>query len=260
MNKTTKVSTVKTSKLNEAWGKAMESADLDILKNIRKKGKVEIMAAKLKEIANREPRLMVKFDSKEQLPEIFKQKNLGILPISRKGYVVSQVELFQDLPKKPENITYVPVPKNIETVDFKKITSEPGVVAAAKASGMLNDFFKESQLVDGLSGRKASGVFDFKISGQDIHVDNAQMEIDATLESNDSIYLVEAKAAKYKDYCVRQSYYPYRHFVDSCRKKVVPCLLLYDKGLFRLLEYEFKDKNNYNSFNLVREKDYKIQF
>ena len=99
MNKTTKVSTIKTSKLNEAWGKAMESADLDILKNIRKKGKVEIMAAKLKEIANREPRLMVKFDSKEQLPEIFKQENLGILPFSRKGYVVSQVELFQDLPK-----------------------------------------------------------------------------------------------------------------------------------------------------------------
>ena len=86
MNKTTKVSAIKTSKLNEAWGKTMESADLDIL-------------------------------------------------------------------------------KNIETVDFRKITSEPGVVVATKVSGMLKDFFKESQLVDDLSGREASVVFDFKISG-----------------------------------------------------------------------------------------------
>ena len=63
---------------------------------------------------------MVKFDSKEQLPEIFKQENLGILPISRKGYVVSQVELFQDLPKKPENITYVPVPKTLKQLTSRK--------------------------------------------------------------------------------------------------------------------------------------------
>lgn len=260
MNKTTKAEVKKVSKLNEAWGNVMEATDVEILKNIRKRGKVEIMAAKLKEISKREPRLIVKFDSKKQLPEIFKQEKLGILPISRKEYMVSQIELFQDLPKKPKDVTYMPVPKNIETIDFKKITSEPGALAAAKASGMLNDFFTESILVDGLSGRQASGVFDFKISGQDVHVDNAQMEIDATLESNDAIYLVEAKTVKHDDYCVRQSYYPYRHFVDSCRKKVVPCLLLYDKGLFRLLEYEFKDKNNYNSFNLVREKDYRIQF
>lgn len=59
----------------------------NILSEISSTGRFKISASQIKEY--REPRLMTKFDHRENLPEIFKQYNLAILPISRGDYLIS---------------------------------------------------------------------------------------------------------------------------------------------------------------------------
>lgn len=54
-----------------------------ILENINKNGFFEIDSATINEV--RESRLMAKFDHHANLPGLFKNNNLSILPISRKS-------------------------------------------------------------------------------------------------------------------------------------------------------------------------------
>ncbi|QRG86712.1 hypothetical protein [Bulleidia sp. zg-1006] len=62
--------------VNEAWSKLFEK--YDILSKIKKEGAFYITANQIKEF--KEPRLMAKWDSSENLPSIFKKHNINILP------------------------------------------------------------------------------------------------------------------------------------------------------------------------------------
>ena len=63
---------------DRAWEALFEK--YDILSRIRQEGKFVISAAQIKEY--REPRLMAKFDHRINLPQIFSEHQLAILPIS----------------------------------------------------------------------------------------------------------------------------------------------------------------------------------
>lgn len=67
------------TKDNTAWLKLFDK--YNILQSIDKEGVFEISASQIKEF--REPRLMTKFDHRSNLPEIFNQYDLSILPITR---------------------------------------------------------------------------------------------------------------------------------------------------------------------------------
>jgi hypothetical protein len=73
---------MKESLLNSTWNSLFE--DFDIIKQISVYGKYEIKAKTIKKY--REPRLVTKFDSFEQMPIVFRQNNLGIFPVSRDAY------------------------------------------------------------------------------------------------------------------------------------------------------------------------------
>lgn len=67
------------SKNNTAWIKLFTK--YNILDRVTADGLYEIKSSEINEF--REARLMTKFDFKSQLPEIFSNNNLSILPISR---------------------------------------------------------------------------------------------------------------------------------------------------------------------------------
>ena len=51
--------------------------------------------------ALREPRLMTKFDHAVNLPRIFAENGLAILPVSRREYVISSFRAYAELPGVP---------------------------------------------------------------------------------------------------------------------------------------------------------------
>ena len=77
---------------------------LNFLINMIFEGAFYITANQIKEF--KEPRLMAKWDSSENLPSIFKKHNINILPISRTGYVLSDFKLYEPIPELGEYITY----------------------------------------------------------------------------------------------------------------------------------------------------------
>lgn len=63
---------------NQAWGLIFD--DYNVLDKIDAEGKYEIDAKQIKKY--REPRLMAKFDCYQNLPAVFKQNKINILPLS----------------------------------------------------------------------------------------------------------------------------------------------------------------------------------
>lgn len=235
----------------------------NILNKISVNGQFIISSSQIKEY--REPRLMAKFDHTINLPSIFSNNHLAILPISRREYIISHFNAYQTFDLFEEEIIRASLPEHIQSLDPNNVPSETIAINSAVASGMLADFLEEEVLYATVSGRMGSGQFDFEIynsrtnSISDVQVNNSQIEIDAALEGIESLTLLEAKRDLSTDFLIRQLYYPYRVWQSRVLKKVRPVFLVYSNGIYDLYEYEFKEVNNYNSLVLVKHKKYSIE-
>ena len=69
--------------------------DFDIINNINNEGCFKITADDIRKY--KEPRLMTKFDYSKQLPKIFKENKLGILPIKNGEYIIGKYNLFKNI-------------------------------------------------------------------------------------------------------------------------------------------------------------------
>ena len=103
------------TKINDAWKKLFEK--YDILNKVKQNTMFEISAEQIKEF--REPRLMTKFDSSFDLPELFEKNNLSILPISSNKYIISSNKIFNKLSITSDNCnTYTyKIPPYIESIN-----------------------------------------------------------------------------------------------------------------------------------------------
>ena len=246
------------SKNSVAWELLFEK--FKIAEAIEKNGFYEIKSKEINEF--REARLMTKFDYKSQLPQIFAENNLSILPISRGSYLISTFETYQNFENNDVEIIKIDFPNYIESIDYNNITSESTALHCAYISGILHNFTKEEELKPTVSGRMSSSSFDFNINSQKgvlkIIVENSQIEIDGGFEGIESLILIEAKNSISKDFLIRQVFYPYRLWSNKIKKKVRSLFLTYTNGIFHFREYEFADPNHYNSIKLIKEKKYII--
>ncbi len=213
----------------------------------------------------REPRLMAKFDHENNLPDIFRENNLAILPISRGDYIVSKFSAYHKFEKTENAVKYFSMPDRLESLSQNNIKSETIAINCAAASGILADFLQEEWIVPTVSGRMGSGHFQFMIdnhSGKSkyfVNVNDSQIEIDAAYEGQNFLALLEAKRDLSDDFLVRQLYYPYRTWEQKIKKKIRPVFLIYSNGIYQLYEYRFSDKKRYNSIELVQSKSYSIE-
>ena len=247
------------SKNDKAWTELFDK--YKILENVQDKGHFEITATKINEF--REARLMTKFDHKSQLPKLFSDNELSILPTSRGGYVIGSFETFCDFAENEIPLTRVEFPHTLESLDFKNITSESTAINCAYVSNILADFTEDQNLLPTVSGRMSSSTFNFKINTKKgnfkINVGNSQVEIDGGYEGDNSLNLLEAKNYISDDFLVRQLFYPFKLWSGKITKNVRPIFLTYTNGIFHLREYSFTDSDHYNSILLLNEKKYTIQ-
>ncbi|PIR37160.1 MAG: transcriptional regulator [Alphaproteobacteria bacterium CG11_big_fil_rev_8_21_14_0_20_39_49] len=252
-----------TNKNDSNWEKLFEKHS--ILHKIEKNSSFTIHSSQINEF--RESRLMTKFDNKNNLPEIFKKHNLSILPISRGSYTISNFENYKEFNTESQpSIEYLEFPDNIQSIDFKNITSEATAVNCAYVSGILDHFLEEEDLLPTISGRMSSSKFSFTINNTDnskaplyLDVNNAQIEIDGGYEGRNYLSLIEAKNSISSNFIIRQLYYPFRCWENKVTKKIKLIFLVYTNGVFDLYEYQFEEPNNYNSLILVKHKKYSIE-
>lgn len=247
---------------NEAWKALLEK--YPITETVNREGTYRIRADQIREF--REPRLMAKWDSSDSLPEILRKNKLNILPDSRTSYVLGDFLLYQEIPELTEHVTrmtHVEMP-NFESIDVSSISSEANAIHGLTLSGILDDFLGEGRNAATFNGRMGTGAFTFRVNTvrgvpAEIHVENAQCEIDGGFENRSSVVIMEAKNVVHKDFHVRQLYYPYRLWRTKVKKPVRLVFCVYSNMIYRLFEYRFTDPEDYSSIELVRMKNYSLQ-
>lgn len=246
------------SKNNEAWNLLFKT--FNIIDEINKNGYFEITADEIK-TSGREPRLMTKFDSSENLPDIFKSNQLAILPIKRGSYIIGKFQNYQLVDINNDiDVETKYLPDYISTIDYNNITSEAISLNAAYISGMLEDIIGEP-VVPTISGRMGTGEFKYQIllndqNSFDINVENSQMEIDGSYEGVSKFVILEAKNHYMKDFIIRQLYYPYKVWKSNTNKEIIPIMLIKHDNIFNFFVYSFENENDYNSIKLKEIKRY----
>lgn len=246
--------------VNDAAWKALFER-YHILHEVQNHGQFIISASQIKEY--REPRLMTKFDHMVNLPEPFSENGLAILPISRGDYVISSFSAYQTFEESYGETKRITIPAYIQSLMPQFLVSESIALNCAAACGILTDFLEDDHIVPTVSGRMGSGSFNFQIETsmgiKDISVRNSQIEIDAAYEGIHYLSLFEAKRDISEDFLVRQLYYPFRVWSNRITKPVKPVFLIFSNGVFSLYEYQFTVPGNYNSLQLMKQRNYVIE-
>ena len=233
-----------------------------ILEEVEKNGFFEIASGQINQ--ERESRLMAKFDHSVNLPDIFRDNDLSILPISRSKYVIGKFDIHFEV-KYDNEIEVIPFefPPGIESIDYTNLYSESSALHCAFNIGIIDNLLGKKTACT-VSGRMSTESFDYNIINSfsnkpySIKVKNSQCEIDAGFESNNYFLLIEAKNYAIDDFLIRQLYYPYRLWSKKITKKVIPVLMTYSNDIFSFFIYEFSNDEDYNSLKLREQKNYTI--
>ena len=232
----------------------------DILSRIAAEGQFFISANQIK--AFREPRLMTKFDHRVNLPALFADNGLAILPVTRGDYVIAPFAAYHDFEPPQGAPRRVRLPVGLQSLAPRFLVSEAIALNCAAACGILEDFLEDEAVVPTVSGRMGSGRFSFSIDvpggEREVVVNNAQIEIDAACEGRRFLSLFEAKRDLADDFLVRQLYYPYRVWSERVTKPVKSVFLVFTNGVFHLYEYRFEQPERYCSLRLVKQRSYTL--
>lgn len=249
----------KLNKTDTAWSNLFEK--YKILNSIETNGIYNISSTQINEF--REARLMTKFDHSVNLPLLFSQNNLSILPDSRGTYIIGKFKTYKKLSYENIKPTTKMIPNFIQSFDNLEITSESNALNIAHMSGMIDDVLNtlqdEPNSVMTLSGRMGSGEISFNIKTKDnflhqIHVKNSQIEIDGSYENLNKIGIIEAKNKLPEDFHIRQLYYPYRFYKNlNTNKEILPIFFTYVDDIFSFHIYKFENINEFTSLKKINQ-------
>lgn len=250
----------KISKLDSNWEKIFEK--YNIIQKIHRDGYFKITADQIKEY--REPRLMTKFDHKTNLPKLFKEYELSILPITRGSYIIGKFNAYKDIEYGKDIIQKkFSLPPMINSIDTSNIYSESAALNCAFVSGVISDILGEYVLPT-VSGRMSTSEFGFNVdtygNGKfSIEVKNSQCEIDGGYEGKTKLAIIEAKNTMSNDFLIRQLYYPYRLWKNKLMdKEIIPIFMTYSDDLYSFFIYKFNNEYDYNSIELIEQRNYRI--
>ncbi len=241
------------------WEEAFDK--LDLLARLSSAPIAVVTARELKGLG-REPRLMAKFDHSRELPQLFRDLRLGILPTSNDAYAIGHFNIFHPvstIESSSENV--LPASHRLESLESSSLTSEASLLHFSLSIGVLEHFVGE-ELVQTLSGRRRTGAFQFNVDSENgsqaIDVSGAQIEIDGGYEGLTKVLLIEAKNRDVVDFNIRQLYYPLRTLVPHLTKQVLPVLITRREQSLLLREYKFEELGNFSSIKETRAKIYNL--
>ena len=248
---------------NISWNKIFE--DNNILEHNFSKSPFYLSAEMIKKSVQefkktneKEVRCLCKMDSRKDVPDVMKENGLVLLPVKNKYYVIVKGEGFVDIPeiKSAIEIYNTKLDFNLDTAKIGN--SEMQHLDFAYASSLIRTFIEDPSLVLTIRGRKYTPEFSYKIGNNIIETKGVQTEVDAGYEGRNKVVLIEAKNSSTKNTIIRQLYYPYRQWTEHTKKEVFLLFFEKRKDEYSIWQYEFTDKNNYDSIKLVKSKKYKI--
>ena len=206
----------------------------------------------------KEPRNLVKWDSRSDRSEVFIDNGLFLLPVKNGYYVIVKGEGYVDIAD-----ICTPIKTHKSKLDFELETSVVGNsemqhLDFAFASGLISRFMKDESLVQTIRGRKYTPPFSFSVGNQLIETESVQTEVDSGYEGRENVVLIEAKNSKTTNTIIRQLFYPYKKWKSHTDKNVF--LLFFEKrgDVFYIWQYVFTDENDYNSIKLTKSGRYLI--
>ncbi len=144
----------------------------------------EVDAAKLKEITGREPRLLTKFDTPDQLPRILRDNGYSVIAITNGSYLLFKGSLFIPILSCPtQSIFKSEIEFPLKTAG--RGTGESEYLDNAYNTGILSDFAQSGKLYLTIRGRERTRPFSFRIEASNlpVEVNGVQIEVDAGYEA-----------------------------------------------------------------------------
>jgi len=241
---------------NESWNKIFQ--DYTIYAHDFEQAPFYITAEQIKrscqnftEVGQKEVRILCKQDSREDRPQVFVERNLFLLPTKNGEYVIVRGEGYVDIPEIEET-QEVHVSQLKFNLDTSLIgNSEMQHLDFAYASSLIRSFMDDDSLVLTIRGRKYTPQFSFKVGQHPVSVKSVQTEVDAGYEGRTQVVLVEAKSPSAQNVIIRQLYYPFRQWQSCTRKQVVTLFFQKSGQAYSIWRFQFKDRENYNSIELV---------
>ena len=250
------------SQTEKGWAAIFEGMALG--DKLDSEGIAFVSADDIREWSKREPRLMTKFDSREERPRTLRR--VTVLPTENGRYALVVGDGYSDV-ETVDHPTHHRSDRlqGIESLPWRtQLSSESQVIDSAMLASVIRDFTGEDELSLTIRGRLRTPEFKFRFDGagvsHELDVSGVQVEVDAGYEG-ERIYVLEAKMGGRSDFIVRQLYYPFRMWTEigEINKPVVPLLLTYSNRTYSLRMYSFSDPQLYNSIELVRARDYVLE-
>ncbi len=215
----------------------------------------EIQARELEEIAHRQPRLLTKIDTPEQLPRIFRENGYAIISITNGSYCLFKGNLFASVASCSATSDFSGIETAFPLESTGRGRGEFDYLDNAFNTGILSHFTQNEKLYLTIRGRERTKPFDFTIGNLSVQVNGVQIESDAGYEGERDIILVEAKIGARSHFNIRQLYYPFRHFSLLVPNKRIRSLLFeYDvqKATYTFHEFAFSNPLVFDSIYELR--------
>ena len=229
----------------------------------------EVTSDRVGKISGKQPRLIAKMDSREELPYALASKHYFVLPVSARKYAIVPGEGYHDLedpgaePRAFHAQRQVPV-----TVALK--AGESAAIQTALYSGLLEEVVGVPRLRPTLHNDMLR-LKDTTIRYGDawtLKINGAQVEVDAGFENHEEFFLFECKnwyRGQLRNFNVRQLFFPQLHALNDLRSQGlnwhVRCFFLNvepDTSVYRFWEYGFSDTHDYSSMYRLNQSAFRL--
>ena len=238
----------------EKWSQVVAELGLNLAKPVN-----HVTAEQLKRTSHEEPRLMAKMDTTSDLPKIFRDNGVFLLPVSRREYVIVHGNGFHSLESLDSKPTIHETSYPVPTMAGSQIDNEGIALDYAYSSKLLEHAAGTSNVFPAFRGRRGTPRFTFGVGTSTITVDGAQIEVDGGYENLDQVLTVESKIGVPNSFNIRQLYYPFRTFEG--RKQVRTFFMCYDQRskVYVYWEYSFDPANRFEAIKLVSARSYEVR-
>lgn len=200
-----------------------------------------------------EPRLLCKQDTLDSRPDIFKRKNIFLLPVNNGNYMLTNVDIYKTLEYTDTPI--IPITRNLSSTVLHLGKSETSLIDNLRYAGVFErpDLLGEPILYGSLLNGRHRCNFTMSLDDKPISVTGTQFETDACYETLNNILLIECKNISSNSFNIRQLYYPYRYLYDQGEKHIIPLFINKTKDdIIHIWKYTFTNPDDLSSLTLLK--------
>ncbi|MEM9953493.1 MAG: hypothetical protein AAF846_17935 [Chloroflexota bacterium] len=196
---------------------------------------------------DREPRLLCKHDTRESRPQLFKDRDLFLLPVKNGEYAILRGEGYIDIPPITSALQTYTSLLDFELDTVKVGNSEMQHVDYAYATSLIRSVMDDDSLVLTIRGQKYTPQFDVHIGSTVLKTKSVQTEVDAGYEGRNQVVLLKTLFPFVSNTPIYPLFLAHRLYTSTTDKAVKVILLELLGHCFGLWQVTFSDKDNLKS-------------